>query len=113
MPAAFTLTVRHGPHVDRERFGSLDEALTGLEAALRSLDPARATRTVRFLSREFDPVGQVAVRAEIAGPKRLRAGVDLRGDGSAEAWTGRWRRALVEQQRGETAYSALRRALQG
>lgn len=111
MPAAFTLTLRHGPRVDRERFASLEEALTALEAALGSIEPGRAAATVRFLSREFEPVGQVAARAEIAGPKRLRAGVDLRGDGSAEAWTGRWRRALVEQRRDETVYEALRRAL--
>lgn len=113
MPAGFTLTVRSGPRVDRERFGTLDEALTGLEAALRALDPARGAKTVRFLSREFEPVGQVAARAEIAGPKRLRVGVDLRGDGSTEAWTGRWRRALVDQRPGESSYAALRRVLEG
>jgi hypothetical protein len=56
-------------------------------------------------------VQQVAARGEVAGPGRLRAGVDLRGDGSAEAFTGRWRRQLVERRSGETAYDALRRAL--
>jgi hypothetical protein len=111
VPAPFALTVRHGPRVDRERFATLDEALSGLEEKLRSLDPGRPAQTVRFLNREFEPVGQVAARAEIAGPRRLRAGVDLRGDGSTEAWTGRWRRALVEQQPGETAFQALRRTL--
>lgn len=111
MAARFTLTTRHGPRVERERHDSLAAALAALEDRLGALDPGLAAKTVKFLGREFEPVGQVAARAEIAGPGRLRAGVDLRGDGSAEAWTGRWRRAPVEQREGESAYDALRRAL--
>ena len=69
--------------------------------------PRRETRS--FLGREFEPGAQVAVRAELKGPKGLRAGVDLRGDGTAEAWTGRLGRRVIEQQPGEDAYAALRR----
>lgn len=95
--------------MEREKFAALDDALIAIEAKLRSMGsgPQRATRS--FLGREFEPVQQVAVRAELKGPRGLRAGIDLRGDGSAEAWTGRLGRSLVEQQPGEDAHAALRR----
>ena len=64
----------------------------------------------RGLVRDVEPVAQVALRAEVAG-RGVRGGVDVRGDGSAEAFTGRWRRVLVEREPGETAHGALRRAL--
>jgi hypothetical protein len=74
--------------------------------------PRRAD-TRRVLGREYDAVAQVAGRFELRGPGGVRAGVDVRGDGSAEAYTGRVRKQLVEQRAGETAAQALRRALQG
>jgi hypothetical protein len=112
--ARFTLTVRSRGATDHERFDSLDEALAALEARLDELvAPARRRSEERGLSRSYAPVQQVAVRGEIAGPGRLRGGVDVRGDGSAEAYTGRLRRRLVERRSGETAYDALRRALSG
>jgi hypothetical protein len=111
--AHYTLTVRRRGAVDRERFDSLDAALVALEERLDGLVKPTRRGEERGLSRAYAPVQQVAVRGEVAGPGRLRGGVDVRGDGSAEAYTGRLRRRLVERLAGETAYDALRRALSG
>ena len=108
--AAYKLTVRQRGATERERFAALDDALAALEARLDDLVPGARRHTEHALVREIDPVQQVALRGEIAGPG-VRGGVDVRGDGSLEAYTGRWRRVLVERQPGETAYDALRRAL--
>jgi hypothetical protein len=98
--------------VRRSRFGSLDEALDALESSARELADGANSRPVDTkLFRKFDPVQQVAARVELAGPRRLRAGVDVRGDGSTESYTGRLRRQLVEERPAESAYDALRRAL--
>ena len=63
--------------------------------------------------RSFEPHEQVVARLEVSGPRRLRGGVDIRGDGSAHPYTGRLRRRDVAVKRRENAYAALRRALGG
>ena len=104
----FLLKSRVGPEVRKERFASLDALLAALEARIGRVDrkPAHSA-----LGREYEPVRQVAGRFEVRGPDGLRGGVDVRGDGSAEAYTGWIRKELVEQRDGESAMDALRRAL--
>ena len=91
------------------------QALDALAARAAELAPDAQRDEFQFFGRRIEPVAQVAARLEVSGPGGLRptvrGGVDLRGDGSAEAYTGRVRRELVEQLEGESAASALRRAL--
>ena len=114
MSARYAALVRHGPKVERERYDTLEEALAAIESRGRRLEQeANATPVGGRLLRRIDPQQQVVARIELKGPRRLRAGVDVRGDGSSETWTGRVRKQLVEQRRGESPYDALRRTLSG
>ena len=114
MGASYRVTVRNGARVERARHDDLGAALGAIEARGRELEKgAQREPAGGALMRRIEPVKQVVARLEVAGPGRLRGGVDVRGDGSSEAYTGRLRRQLVEQRRGESAYGALRRALSG
>jgi hypothetical protein len=108
--AAYRVTFRVGSHVERDGHDDLVAALAALERRLRSLGDELRRPTRSAFGREYEPAAQVAARAEIAG-RGVRAGVDVRGDGSTEAWTGRLRRSVVAPGPGEDAYAALRRAL--
>jgi hypothetical protein len=104
------IVVRNGPKVEKLRAEGLEEALDLAEREARVLAAAPGRRTVALRSREFTPQQQVAGRVELTG-RGVRAGIDVRGDGAAEAWTGRIRRRVVEQQDRETPYDALRRVV--
>jgi len=108
------LTVRTGPRVRRERHEDFDAALAAAAAHAREQAQSAPGTAVDVRFRRFEAVERVIARVEVAGPERLlpsvRAGLDVRADGSTEAYLGRVRRELVKQRRGETPYRALRRA---
>jgi hypothetical protein len=107
------MTVRRGPKVEHERYHDLAPALDAVERRGRELEEtAEAAPVGGGLMRRIEPAQRVVARLELAGPRRLRAGIDVRGDGSSEGFTGRLRRRLVEQRRGESPYDALRRVVQ-
>jgi hypothetical protein len=110
--AKYRVTVRAGAKVRKQRHEQLDQALAAIERIAGELaEDADARPAGGFLIRRLSPVEQVVGRIELAGPDGLRAGVDVRGDGSSEAYTGRVRRTLVEQRSSETPFDALRRVL--
>jgi hypothetical protein len=112
---AWKLTVRAGPRVERSRFERLDEALRAAERRASELADTAPREPIDVKVRRFEPIQQVVARIEVAGPERMlpsaRGGIDVRGDGSTEAYVGRLKREVVEQRRGETPYKALRRIL--
>ncbi len=115
MRARWKLTVRFGPRVERTTFADLPDALERLEERARELAGEAPGRVLDTKIKRFEPEEQVVARLELAGPERLvpsnRAGLDVHGDGSVVAYRGRVRRELISPAKGETPYTALRRAL--
>ena len=108
----YTLVMRTEGKVRKTHYSALTEAVTELEREGRDLAAGAHERPQGgTLIRRLEPVQIVVARLEVSGPGQLRAGVDVRGDGSSEAFTGRVRRQVLEQRDGESAYDALRRAV--
>lgn len=109
--SSYRIVVRSGARVERAKLDSLGEALDSMESRARELSENANAHTIDAKLRKFEPIQQVVGRVELSGPGRLRAGIDVRGDGSVESYTGRVRRRLIEQRDGESAYDALRRSV--
>ena len=114
-PVAWKLTVRVGPKVEKSRYDALEDALDALEERARALADESDARTVDLKVRQFEPADQVVARLELAGPERLvpkvRAGIDVHGDGTVESYLGHIKREELAEGKGEKPYRALRRAV--
>ena len=108
--ATFKVTIRQEGKTERFQRDALAPALDLLEFELRALSGSSRREPASGIARQYEPGEIVAVRGEVAG-RGVRAGVDVRGDGSSEAFTGRLRRSLIRAQDGESPYDALRRVL--
>ena len=113
----YRVSVRSGGNVVRERCETIEDALARVELAARDAAGGPGLEAIDLRARRYEPEDLIASRAELAGPQRwrpdVRAGLDVRGDGSVRAWTadGATGRAELAPRDGEDAYAALRRAL--
>jgi hypothetical protein len=110
--SGWRVTIRTGPRVEKLRAPTLTAALELLETEARAAAATTRRGTIDARFRTFEPKDQVATRTELRGPG-VRAGIDVRGDGTVQAWSGRLRREALEPAPSEDAYDALRQALEG
>jgi hypothetical protein len=116
---AYRVTTRAGGGVERSSTPDLEGALERLEAAARVAAAGPRLGAVDLRARRYEAADRVAARVQLAGPQRwrpdVRAGLDVRGDGSVAAWTaaGAAGRTEIEPRDGEDAFAALRRTLTG
>jgi hypothetical protein len=111
---AYRLTVRHGSRVQRESFDSLDEAIEAMEQHSREIQGEGPLEEIGVL-RDFEAGQRVHARVELStrGVFRGReAGLDVMGDGALVPYTGVIRKRRLEPPDGETAFDAVRDALQ-
>jgi hypothetical protein len=112
MAATWKITVRAGSKVEHERHDTLEAALAAVRARVEDLRPRAGRETAQVFRREIAPVAQVAARLELRGPggplRARRGGIDVRGDGSVEAWAGRLGKRVLE---GRDVVDALAREL--
>ena len=104
------VTVRTGPKVEKERYDALEAALDAVEMHARATANMERRGAIDVRVRRYEARDQVAARVELSGPG-VAVGVDVRGDGAVQAWTGRWRRQPLPLEEGETVYEALRRQM--
>ena len=112
--AAYRLTVRHGPKVQREGFDSLGEAIEAMEQRSREIQDEGPLGEVSAL-RDFEPGQRVHARIELSTGGVLRGrevGIDVMGDGVLVPYAGVIRKRRLEPPDGETAFDAVRAALQ-
>jgi hypothetical protein len=110
----WTLTVRHGSEVDRERFDELGEAVA--EMRRRALE-IRAEGPVRPVSalRDFTPGSQVQARLQLSGDGLLRkptAGIDIRGNGTFVPFRGGLKREELDPTHHDTPFDVVRETLE-
>jgi hypothetical protein len=111
----WTLTVRAEGRVDHQRFEDLERALDALGTRVTELTRSATENPANTRLRRYAPADQVVARIELAGPERRlasrHAGIDVRGDGSIEVYSGRVRRQRLEDGSDDDPLVTIRGAL--
>lgn len=108
---SFTLTVRHGARVERDRFDDLPAAIAAMRQRAEQIRAEGPLGSVKAF-REYGPAQRVAGRVELSTGGWLRggdAGVDVMGDGSLVAYSGGIRKRPLDE--GGDPFEAVRKAL--
>ena len=85
------VTVRTGPKVEKVRYDALETRSTRSRCTPAPTANTERRGAIDVRVRRYEARDQVAARVELSGPG-VAAGVDVRGDGAVQGWTGRWRR---------------------
>jgi hypothetical protein len=96
--SGWTLTVRDGPKVERERFEALEEAVDALRARTTQIATAGRLGAAQGF-REYEPGERVQARLQVTSGGWLRgreAGIDVMGDGRLIPFVGAIRRRELD-----------------
>lgn len=109
----FKLTIRHGPKVTREKYPSLEEAVSSMRQVAERIRTEGGLPEISAF-RSYEPGARVEARLEIStgGPLRGRdAGIDVMGDGGVVPFRGGVTRRPLEPDDGADAFEAVEEAL--
>lgn len=111
----WTLTLRVGPRVERERFAELGDAVAEMQKRIEAVKAEGPLGSAKMF-REYEPGRRIHARGEISRGRFLSsrgAGIDLMGDGALVPYSGTvWRKPL-EPAEGETPFEAVEAFLRG
>lgn len=115
MLAKYTLKVREGSRVTRSRYATAEELFAEVEQLADEISGRAAGGPVTSMFRNYEAIelvhGRIEVSMATGGFRYRRGGIDVRRDGSIEAFVGRTSRTVVEPMPGETVPQALQREL--
>jgi len=110
---SWKLTVRHGSDVFHQSFEELDEAVARMREramGIRAEGPVKAISALR----DFGPGDQVHARLQLSRgrwPRKVVAGVDVRGDGTFMPFSGGVVREELDPSRHDSPFDLIRETL--